>query len=302
MIQINRYPADRLLSKAFPLYKNAKNRCYFCHIEWQITTLDKRKEICNLEEISSLQKLKSNLNILEGQIFILHDYDIIGIIKAAPAKDIYAAFDAVLKDLSISKDHLKLNLIDLGTHFNQAEVIIDNKAYSLENFELDQQMIQKKVLKEKLKQAQKEHILKFDPQLIETISERREKQKKSVLLVEDDAFSRKLVKNVIGKEYRLIEAENTYEALIAYVLNAPDIVFLDINLPDDTGINIIHKIKEYDPDAFIVMLSGNAYRSNITQALTKGAKGFIGKPFNKKRLLDALNLSPHIREKELQIH
>ena len=295
MAQIFKFPADKALFRAFPLYREEKERRYFFQLEWINKQQSEIKDFFNPQENMAIKFINQITQGFAGQVFFLHDYDIIGIIKAIPVKEIDAFYQSLLQAFGISEQDLKLHLVDLGMHYDRAEIIIENKEYKFSKFNKPTAVKSKKIETPKVS-------INFSEDLITSISERRERQNKSVLLVEDDAFSRQLVKNVIGKEYRIIEAESAADAISAYVMNAPDIVFLDINLPDGTGINIIDKIKEFDKEAFIVMLSGNAYAANITHALDKGAKGFIGKPFNKKRLLDALQLSPHIREKELQFH
>lgn len=101
-----------------------------------------------------------------------------------------------------------------------------------------------------------------------------------VLLVEDDEMTRRLVATMFKEQYHVITAANAKEALSKYLTNAPDIVFLDINLPDHDGFQVLKKILENDPEAYVVMFSGNSYIDNITHALTIGASGFVAKPFN----------------------
>jgi len=71
-----------------------------------------------------------------------------------------------------------------------------------------------------------------------------------------------------------------------YMTYQPDVVFLDINLPDKNGYEVLQWIMRNDPGANVVMFSSNDHMDNITDALDAGASGFIGKPFIKKQLLD----------------
>ncbi len=87
-------------------------------------------------------------------------------------------------------------------------------------------------------------------------------------------------------------------ALDKYTNIAPDILFLDINLPDVTGHELLEKILILDPDAYVIMLSGNCDRDNITQAISKGAKGFIAKPFTKDKLFQYIDRCPTIALKQ----
>lgn len=105
-----------------------------------------------------------------------------------------------------------------------------------------------------------------------------------VMLVEDDPVTRRLVTSTFKESYALITAANAEEAIAGYLLHAPDIVFLDINLPDASGLSVLGQIMESDPEAYVVMFSGNSYLDNITTSLGTGASGFVAKPFKKDRM------------------
>jgi len=105
-----------------------------------------------------------------------------------------------------------------------------------------------------------------------------------VLLVEDDPLTRRLVAGSFKEQYALITAESAQEALAAYLLHAPDIVFLDIGLPDGSGFEVLRRILANDPEAYVVMFSGNSYLDNVTAALNAGALGFIAKPFKRDKM------------------
>lgn len=105
-----------------------------------------------------------------------------------------------------------------------------------------------------------------------------------VMVVEDDLLTRRLVTGAFKENYALITAETAQEAVMNYMLHAPDVVFLDIGLPDASGFDVLHQILESDPDAYVVMFSGNSYLDNVTNALSNGASGFISKPFKKEKM------------------
>lgn len=116
------------------------------------------------------------------------------------------------------------------------------------------------------------------------------------MIIEDDAFSRRLVENVLGKQYKLTGLGEATDALSTYARIAPDILFLDINLPDVTGHELLEKIVALDPEAYVVMLSGNADKENITQAMGLGAKGFIAKPFTREKLFQYIERCPTLKQ------
>jgi two-component system, chemotaxis family, chemotaxis protein CheY len=135
--------------------------------------------------------------------------------------------------------------------------------------------------------------------LVPTIAARRnERRNPSVLFVEDDVFSQKLLGNALRSGYEVCGATTGYEGVMSYLKIAPDIVFLDINLPDMMGIEILEKIFSLDPRAFVVMLSGNGHKDNVMKAIQGGARGFIGKPFTIDKLQQYLSMCPTITEKK----
>lgn len=119
----------------------------------------------------------------------------------------------------------------------------------------------------------------------------------TVLLVEDDPITCRLVSNILSKSCVFLTAQNAYEAVVNYLIYAPDIVFLDINLPDDSGFNVLQQLTACDSDAYIVMFSGNDGIDNIIDARSHGAVGFIAKPFQRDRLHHYINEYEALREK-----
>lgn len=105
-----------------------------------------------------------------------------------------------------------------------------------------------------------------------------------VMIVEDDALTRRLVTNSFKESFALITAENAQEAIMNYLVHAPDIVFLDIGLPDTSGFDVLHQIMASDKDAYVVMFSSNSYLDNITKSILNGASGFVAKPFKKEKV------------------
>lgn len=113
---------------------------------------------------------------------------------------------------------------------------------------------------------------------------RRTRHPAHVLVVDDDPLTRRVMVGALGEQNAMITEENAYGAAASYLLYAPDIVFLDIGLPDVDGFRLMSQILMIDPDAFVVMVSSHTDTDTITRAITAGAKGFIAKPFKKEIL------------------
>lgn len=114
---------------------------------------------------------------------------------------------------------------------------------------------------------------------------RQERSKPQIMVVEDDLFLQRLIRNVLEPKGTLSIAENGWLALTQYLQHGPDILFLDINLPDVSGQQLLRKLIAVDPDLYIVMLTGNGDRQNVMQAMQHGARGFVVKPFTRDKLL-----------------
>ena len=106
-----------------------------------------------------------------------------------------------------------------------------------------------------------------------------------VLLVEDDPVTRWMVRNALKYECNLATVSEAHKAFDMYASFQPDIVFLDINLPDTNGYDVLQWIMHNDPGASVVMFSSNDNLDNIASAMDQGARGFIAKPFLKDQLL-----------------
>ncbi len=129
-------------------------------------------------------------------------------------------------------------------------------------------------------------------QLAHTRSNRRENV---VLVVEDDPFYTRLIDKVLAGQARVVTAMQADEVIEEYLITAPDIVLMDIGLPDTSGHELLKTILAMDPQAYIVMASGNSFRDDVVGAMTSGAKGFITKPFSRDKIIKAINQAPTIK-------
>lgn len=85
------------------------------------------------------------------------------------------------------------------------------------------------------------------------------------------------------------DAANGKEGIKMYREKRPDIVFLDLDMPEISGLSMLRSIKQYDPSAFVVIVSGESKKENVKEALLLGAKGFIVKPYNMTKVMAMLD-------------
>jgi len=113
---------------------------------------------------------------------------------------------------------------------------------------------------------------------------------KKILIVDDAAFMRMMIKNIVAKNgYEVVgEAENGKQAVEMYANSSPDVVTMDITMPEMDGIDGVKAIRSIDPNAVIIMCSAMGQQSMVMDAIQAGAKDFIVKPFQQDRLLQAL--------------
>lgn len=111
-----------------------------------------------------------------------------------------------------------------------------------------------------------------------------------IMICDDAAFMRMMIKDILTKNgYEIAaEAENGAVAVEKYPDAKPDLVLMDITMPDMDGIQALKKIKEIDPNANIIMCSAMGQQTMVIEAIQSGAKDFIVKPFQAERVLEAV--------------
>jgi len=113
---------------------------------------------------------------------------------------------------------------------------------------------------------------------------------KRILIVDDAAFMRMMIKNIVTKNgYEVIgEAENGQVAVELYKQHKPDLVTMDITMPEMNGIEGVKAIRSIDPNANVIMCSAMGQQAMVMEAIQAGAKDFIVKPFQQDRILQAI--------------
>ncbi|MEY8515394.1 response regulator [Lachnospiraceae bacterium 29-84] len=113
---------------------------------------------------------------------------------------------------------------------------------------------------------------------------------KKILICDDAAFMRMMIKDILTKNgYEVAgEAENGQKAVEKYNETKPDLVLMDITMPEMDGIQALKAIKGNDPSASVIMCSAMGQQAMVIEAIQSGAKDFIVKPFQAERVLEAV--------------
>lgn len=278
--------ADTKLARALEALKPdpGTSRCIYFH-------LMNKPAIANLKE-EVIRSATKHITTSQAQIYFCDDGDICVLSPEISTKDGHSCIADISLAIGVEIAKDWVGFYDLTVYASKLLLIVEHK--------IEKRRKEQEILKRQQEQQQAERkraaILNGgttgSPDSIKT--QRLSRPQPHMMMIEDDAFSRRLVENVLKKEYMLTGLSEATEALDTYARLAPDLVFLDINLPDVTGHELLEKIITLDPDAYVVMLSGNADKENITQAMSKGAKGFIAKPFTREKLFQYIDRCPTI--------
>ena len=113
---------------------------------------------------------------------------------------------------------------------------------------------------------------------------------KNILICDDAAFMRMMIKDILTKNGYTVagEAENGAKAVEKYTELKPDLVLMDITMPEMDGIQALKKIRELDPKASVIMCSAMGQQAMVIESIQAGAKDFIVKPFQADRVLEAV--------------
>lgn len=197
----------------------------------------------------------------------------------------------------LSPYHLsfKTVLYDLKHHYKNIDSFIDK---SLLHSEIIKAKLiaenEQEILKNKeLKLRHEFMALEIPETLRDNIANKKNKRcKLSILVIDDDRFSNQLINSALGKDYNIISANSALEGFKLYAQHAPDILLLDIQMPNISGHDFLKKIFALDQNAYVVMLSGNSDSANVQKSIDLGAKGFICKPFSKSKIMEYMSYVP----------
>lgn len=116
------------------------------------------------------------------------------------------------------------------------------------------------------------------------------KGKKKLLVVDDEPNIRLLIKRIFEQEFNVIEAENGRKAYELAARQIPDIILMDIMMPESDGLSALNEMKSHEPtkDIPVIMLTGVGHELNERLAKSVGANGYMRKPIKPQDLVEAV--------------
>ena len=266
---------------------NPKHRCL--HLRFSQAKEDKSVWLPLLK-----RSVRETLDDAISQIYVTYDNDVF--IQGWGLT--HRRLDELLTRLAYELDSSSLqgiaSLYEIGVHWDALERLCMAKMQNSEKYYAEQKQKDKAKVDSDESGSSKGGLMEnIDSSLVATIAQRRAKRTHPIVLVaEDDLFSQVLVKKSLESDYMLCIAKDGQGAIMNYIKYAPDILFLDIELPDINGQDVLKIIKALDKDAYVVMFSGNGDRTNVITALDNGAQGFVGKPFTRDKLVQYIERAP----------
>lgn len=227
-----------------------------------------------------------------GHIFLLFQ----GRMKKA-----HEAFDRFLDFASEGEDHAKphFELYHMGKEmgwvddaFEESLNIIEltKKPVKIDTLIAEANEEQKKVIKPKKKKKKLEE--EEEEELRSRNAERSMRVRPILLVVEDERMTQSFIEALTEPYCDVIIADTIAQGYDYYQRYWPNIVFMDIELPDGDGQDLTEQICEEDPESYVVMVSANISTESIARCKSIGAKGFVAKPVtrDRERLLSMINL------------
>ncbi|MDB5491564.1 MAG: chemotaxis protein cheY [Micavibrio sp.] len=191
-------------------------------------------------------------------------------------KDSHDAFYDLFKTMSATMKSGLVDFIDFGRDILGAQKLADRKLLA------------------QLRMRSYEALA--DEHCLASIPVRRARRDNAIVqIVEDDRFTATYTTGILNKDYDVLHSRTGENAILDYIENAPDIVFLDIHLPGLDGLETLLAIRRADPAAHVVMVSVDTVKENIVTATERGAASFLKKPFSKDRLVAIVEKSPYIK-------
>jgi DNA-binding NtrC family response regulator len=123
-----------------------------------------------------------------------------------------------------------------------------------------------------------------------------------LLIVDDEIGIRESLKMILKSDYEVFLARNAEEAFSKMKEHSPDVILLDITLPDLDGLKVLERIKQNDPARVVIMITGAETVNTAVEAMKLGAYDCVGKPFDfdELRLIITRSLSTKVLEQEVK--
>ncbi|MCK5374803.1 MAG: response regulator [Alphaproteobacteria bacterium] len=235
-------------------------------------------------------------------VYVCKDHDIFIINRTMTHKRVAQFLTHLGPKLGPARDEISglASLYEIGIDWAILRSICEKKidTIRLERY-IAKQGKESKHHKDDINTEEKSQTIKeANEEMVLSLPRRRKNRKVTeILVVEDDPLSQRLIGNALKDTHSYTIIGEGKKACMTYLIKAPDILFLDIGLPDISGHEVLKSIFEIDPEAYVVMFSGNGDKENVLKAIDVGAKGFLGKPFTLDKLMQYIEKSPHIKGK-----
>lgn len=240
------------------------------------------------------QKLAASaLKNFEGEILVFEDSDVLMLLQKTSVPGLENTLLKLKEEFSNSGILDMIAIEEMKDRIAQLLIYSEQKMETAKDYRVKQRAVEIG-----------ENLLEFtdpDPELTSAIqNKRRARSSSCILVIEDDILVRGLIAAMLEDDHEVILAKNAQTGVIAYIDRAPDVVFLDIHMPGLSGKDIVKSLKQIDPEAYIVMISGDSSPENVLSTKTQGAVGFLCKPFSVEKLQDYISKCPSLGPEALR--
>jgi len=207
--------------------------------------------------------------------FFCQNADIVFLFRYNAQQDSWPILQSIVRELLPYLDPGDIDFTTLFTFYN-----LETGFESLES--------RVRAMKHEEEQIAQETLQSYEwnpKAFLEAQKKRKLRRTKLAALIEDNYTMRQLAKTVLQPHYGVVLACNGYEGLEMYNNYAPDLVFLDIDIPHINGLQVLQTIMAADAQANVVMFSAHSEPENLQEAMRLGAKGFVTKPFTAEKVL-----------------
>jgi CheY-like chemotaxis protein len=238
------------------------------------------------------QKLyESGLSTVDGKIMVFEDSDVLALVSKQ-ADSLKTVLEALRSEFTKSDMIHLLVIEEMEEKLGKFLSLSEEKVRTADDYLMKKRAIE---IGENLK-----ILRESDPEVTEAVQKKRHMRASGcILIIEDDVMIRGLLATMLQGTHPIIQAKNAEKGIIAYIDQAPNIVFLDIHMPGMDGHDTLKHLMRIDPHAYVVMLSGDSSAENVIATQTQGAAGFVRKPFTKEKLLEYVKKCPSLQPKAL---